>query len=77
MIELTDSNLFCVGNDASENGKNNEKVGDVHDFSKKRYTSVYISSRPEGRYFYFQSLLSDKMNLYEIQIHSEAMRKCF
>ena len=72
---VCNASLSSAGDDSTDNGKHNEKIGDVHDLSKKKYSSVYVRPRKEGRYFYFESLLSSNIHLYEIQIYSQSMRE--
>ena len=72
---VCNASLSSAGDDSTDNGKHNEKIGDVHDLSKKIYSSVYVRPLKKGRYFYFESLLSSAINLFEIQIHSQSMRK--
>ena len=65
----------CIGDDSTNNGKDNRRIGDVYDFSEYRPFAIYLLPRLSGRYFYFQSLLDVSIHLSEIEIYSESMRK--
>jgi hypothetical protein len=66
---------FQIGDDLTDNGKHNAKIGDVHDFSKKKHSVVYVLPRKLGRYFYFESQLPQSFRIYEIEIYEETQRK--
>ena len=59
----------------TDSGKHNAKIGDVHDFSKKKHSVVYVLPRKRGRYFYFESQLPESLSIWEIEIYEETQRK--
>ena len=67
--------IFILGDSSTDHGKDNPRLGGVHDFSSSSTSTLYSKPRLAGRYATFESLQDQQISFSEIEVYSESMRK--
>ncbi|CAB3990373.1 partial [Paramuricea clavata] len=66
--------ILTIGDISTDHGKDNPRMGGVHDFSKSYTTTLYNNPRMSGRYATIESLImEDEIIFMEIELYSESM----
>ena len=67
--------IFILGDNSADHGKDNPRLGGVHDFSASSTATLYSKPRIAGRYVTVESLRDKTTAFNEIEVYSESMRK--
>ncbi|CAB4012629.1 Hypothetical predicted protein [Paramuricea clavata] len=67
--------IVTIGDSSTDHGKDNPRMGGIHDFSKSQTTTLYNNPRMSGRYATIESLRDEQIAFMEIELYSESMRK--
>ena len=70
-----DKMIVTIGDNSADHGKDNPRLGGVHDFSTRLTSTLYSKPRIEGRYVTVESLKDKQTAINEIEVYSESMRK--
>ncbi|CAB3988800.1 Hypothetical predicted protein [Paramuricea clavata] len=74
-IDRLNKMIVTIGDSSTDHGKDNPRMGGIHDFSKSQTTTLYNNPRMSGRYATIESLRDEQIAFKEIELYSESMRK--